>query len=82
MPDTMLIVAIWDLRAADVRLRQNTPGMRLELGDDVNIAVGHVPGRAADEAAAMRKLEQAAGELAAELEHRAAEAQERTSGDR
>jgi len=74
MASVMLIAAIWDLRAEDVRLRrgQQNPGMRLELGNDVNIAVGHVAYQAADEAAAIRKLEQLAGELATELERRAA----------
>jgi N-acetyl-beta-hexosaminidase len=71
MASLMTIIAIWDLRADDIRLRRTEPGIRLELGSDVNITAGHVPSKAAAEAAAMRRLEQLAGELAAELEARA-----------
>ena len=72
MASLMTIIAIWDLRADDIRLRPNEPGIRLELGSDVNITTGHVPSKAADEAAAMRKLAGLATGAAEELERRAA----------
>ena len=80
MASLMTIIAIWDLRADDIRLRPNEPGIRLELGSDVNITAGHVPSKAADEAAAMRKLAEVATEAAEELERRTA-AREDGSGD-
>jgi hypothetical protein len=72
MASLMTIIAIWDLRADDIRLRQGAGGIRLELGNDVDIAAGHVPSKAADEAAAMRKLAGLATGAAEELERRAA----------
>jgi hypothetical protein len=80
MASLMTIIAIWDLRADDIRLRPNEPGIRLELGSDVIITAGHVPSKAADEAAAMRKLAEVATEAAEELERRTA-AREDGSGD-
>src|ERR1039457_7537349 len=80
MASLMTIIGIWDLRADDIRLRPNEPGIRLELGRDVNITAGYVPSKAADEAAAMRKLAEVATEAADELERRTA-AREDGRGD-
>jgi hypothetical protein len=67
-------VAIWGIRADDISLTPNEQSprlLRLHLGEDVRIVVGH--GDEAEEAAAMRRLIEVATEAAEELERRSSD---------
>jgi hypothetical protein len=74
MADTRATATVENLREADVVVTryEGKSTLYLELGNLVSVAAGRETGDAAAEAAAMRALERAAGEVAAELERRAA----------
>ena len=74
MADARATASVWNLRADDVAVKRykSQAALYLELGELVSVTLGLDREAAADEAAAMRKLERLAGELAAELERRAA----------
>jgi hypothetical protein len=74
MANTRATATVEDIRASDIAVvrREGGPSLYLELGNLVYVTTGRNPEDAAAEAEAMRALERAAGEVAAELERRAA----------